>query len=441
MKRTSGLLPRRNLLKYGLGTLGLASAPFAFDRRSNAAEAVAPKRLILVYSPNGTIQEEFWPTAGASETDFTLNRIGEPLAPFKDRLLYLKGLDMAVVEAGPGGPHQKGVGGLFTNEQLQEGVFMDGDGSRAGWANGISIDQEVARWIGQDTHLTSLELGVRAIDNEVRARISYAGPGNPMPPMNSPSAAFKRLFSTYVGVDDALRAQRSLVIDSVAKQYASLQPRLSQVDRQKLQQHLDIVNEIERRMSVPQAACTAPTAPEELADDDETTMDRIADLQVQLLGAAIACDLTRVASLQFFSAINEIRFPFLNSTGTGHSLSHSSDSDLEAREQLVVRHRWMAEKIAALMTLLDSIPEGDGSALDNTLIVWGNELGLGNSHSSTDIPFLLAGGGAELRMGRFLQYQSASHGSLLTSIARAVGVPLESFGNVASPSTPLTGLG
>jgi hypothetical protein len=92
------------------------------------------------------------------------------------------------------------------------------------------------------------------------------------------------------------------------------------------------------------------------------------------------------------------------------------------------------------MTRLSAIPEGDGSVLDHTLIVWGNELGEGNTHSHSDIPFLLAGGGRELRMGRFLQYAGVSHGSLLTSLLRAVGVDSESFGHPDVESSPLSGL-
>ena len=154
-----------------------------------------PKRLLLVYTPNGVISDAWWPKNVTSETVFDLNDIHAPLAPFKDRLTFLGGVDLTVTNLGPGGLHQKGIGGLFTGQQLQSGdLFVDGCGQTAGWANGISVDQEAAKTLGVGTPITSLELGVRATENDVQGRIAYAGPGAPLPPMNDPSDVFQRLF-------------------------------------------------------------------------------------------------------------------------------------------------------------------------------------------------------------------------------------------------------
>src|SRR5690606_38462078 len=234
-------------------------------------------------------------------------------------------LDLAISKVGPGGPHQKGVGGLFTNAELQTGDFMDGDGSRAGWANGPSVDQEVARHLGATSYLPSIELGVRATESEVRGRISYAGAGRPMPPMNSPLVAYQRLFSGFLSGDAVSDARRKSVLAAVKSQYDLLQPKLSLRDRHKLEQHMELVHGIDRRMCIDvQGSCQRPAAPPDLADNDEQTMADIAALQVQLLGAAFACDLTRVASLQFSTAVNAIRYPWLDSFGSGHTLSHAS---------------------------------------------------------------------------------------------------------------------
>lgn len=433
-------ISRRTWLRAALGT-SLLGVPLLRPRAGHA-EVRAPRRLVLVFSPNGTIQDAFWPTVVGGESDFILSEITQPLAPFQSRLLFLEGLSISVAEVGPGGPHQKGVGGLFTNAPLQEGSFIDGDGSRAGWANGISVDQELAKHIGGSTYLPSLELGVRAMDNEVRSRISYSGAGNPMPPVNEPLAAFQRLFGRFLSIDEGQRQQRQSVLDVVKQQYDLVRPALASLDRQKLEQHMELVRGIERRMDMRASEqCLPPDPPGQLAADSDDTMAAIAPLQMQLLAAAFACDLTRVASVQFSTAINEIRYPWLGSTGSGHTLSHAGPSDLDARQQMIVRRRWIAEQLAELMTTLDAIPEGEGSVLDNTLIVWGNELGRGNTHTHTNIPFLLAGGaGGALRMGRVIDFGGRPHGQLLVSLLHAFGVPAETFGHPDYASGPLSDL-
>src|SRR5690606_12729076 len=140
--------------------------------------------------------EAWFPTGG--ELDFEVGEIHEPLAHHREKLLIFQGVDAKVTEMGPGGPHQRGIGSLFTGRELLEGEFVDGCGSRAGWANGISIDQAIANHIGVDTPLKSIEIGVRAHEADVQARISYAGPGQPLPPINTPMEVYQRLFANFV---------------------------------------------------------------------------------------------------------------------------------------------------------------------------------------------------------------------------------------------------
>jgi hypothetical protein len=415
---------------------------------AGAAEPVFPKRLVLIYNPNGTIQDAFWPTNVRDETHFDLGEILAPLAAHADKLLILKGLTLSVADGdvGPGGPHQRGVGALFTGRELLEGQFRDGCGSLAGWANGISIDQEIAKKLGADTALPSLELGVRAAKNDVQSRISYAGPNQPLPPMNSPRDVYFRLLS---GLDTggpeltALRDSRRSVLDTVQEQFQSLESRVTSEDRQKLAQHQVLVRDLERRLDLvsTNAACVAVQEPPELAFDNETTMEQIAALQIDLLAMAFRCDLVRVASLQFSDGLNTIRFPWLGSMMEGHSLSHSGDSDLDARGQLIGRHRWYVQQVGRLLDALAAIPEGSGTALDNTLIVWGNEVGAGNTHSHQNVPFLLAGSaGGAFRTGRFLDFGGRSHIDLLVSVLNAFGVDVNTFGHPDFVSGALPGL-
>jgi hypothetical protein len=300
----------------------------------------------------------------------------------------------------------------------------------------------VARQIGAQSFLPSLELGVRAIAADVRARISYAGPGNPMPPVNAPLAAYERLFAGFSQVDEATKGQRRSVLDAVQQQYSAITPRLASVDQQKLEQHLELVRSIERRLDIAVNAqgCAEVEAPPELEQDDEGTMPQIADLQGKLLTAAFACDLTRVASLQFSSAINDIRCPWLDSLGSGHSLSHAGVSDASAAAERVSRQNWAFNEVAKIMAGLDAIPEGDGTVLDHTMILIGNELGLGNTHSHSDIPFVLAGGLGGYSMGRVLDFGGQGHGALLMTVLNAMGIDAEGFGHRDFWQDALTGL-
>jgi hypothetical protein len=439
-------LNRRQVL-LGLSggvTLGL---PLLRSLRAHADQPAPPKRLVLMYTPNGVIPDGWWPSNVRSETSFDLGPVHQPLAPFRERLTLLAGVDLKVTNAGPGGLHQKGIGGLFTGRQLQAGtVFVDGCGQTAGWADGISVDQEVAKAIGQGTLLPSLELGVRALDNDVQGRISYAGAGQPLPPINNPLEVYNRLFSmlgSSTSAIDALRVSRRSVLDTVQSQFSTLSPQLSGDDRKKLAAHLELVRDVERRLtqSATQASCSVPNRPATLDPSNEADMPQIADLELDMLAAAFACDLTRVASFQISTSLNRIRYPWLNSLGEGHALSHAGPSDTDAHDQLIARQTWHSGRLAYLLSRLGSIQESDGTTvLDNTLVLWGNEVALGYTHAHENMPFLMAGGRWHFRTGRYITYQGASHNELLVSILNAMGVPATSFGQADLCKGPLGGL-
>jgi len=442
MKRTHPT--RRHFLHASIGALALP----LFDslRASAASETPPPKRLVLLYTPNGTAPDAWFPTPGATPSQFTLNSIHQPLADYRDRLVLLRGVHNEVAQDpnNNGGPHQRGIGALFTGQILGEGDFKDGCGATAGWAAGRSIDQEVAALIGQDTLLGSLELGVRCMDNDVQGRICYAGPGQPLPPINEPITTYERLFfrTTPTAPDTNLRAQS--ILAAVNDQFTALRPRLGQTDRVKLDEHLALVEDLERRMGLGSSngGCAVPLPPSsELNADDETTMPEVSRLQMDLLAVAFACDLTRVGSIQYSTGFNRIRYPWVESLEEGHSLSHSGDSDTAAWSRLAARQAWHASELAYLMQKLDSIPEGDGTVLDNTLIVWGNEVSKGNSHSLQNIPYLLAGSaGGALHTGQFLDLEGVSNTRLLLTILRAYGYTAPTFGHVDYAGDVIPGL-
>jgi len=443
--RQNSLFSRRHFLRAAGGAA--VALPLLSSLRAAAEGEKFPKRLVLMYTPNGVIPDAWWPQNVTSQTSWDLNTIHKGLAPFKDRLLFLNGVDLVVTNAGPGGLHQKGIGGLFTGQQLQDGdLFVDGCGQRAGWANGISIDQEIAKTLAVGTPIKSLELGVRATENDVQGRIAYAGPGAPLPPMNDPSEVFQRLFSGFGQNTDQLaelRARRKSVLDTVQAQFRSVSDRVSSSDRQKLEAHLTLVRDLETRLAISgngSAACVAPAVPPALDQTSEDDMPTIGGLHLDMLATAFACDLTRIASFQISTSLNHIRYPWLNSLGEGHALSHMGPSDNDAHSQLVTRQTWHSQLLANFLTRLSQIPEGSGSVLDNTLVLWGNEVSEGNTHSHQSIPFLLAGGGWYFRTGRSLQYTNAPHNNLLVSVLNAMGVPATTFGQADLCDGPLSGL-
>jgi len=434
---------RRHFLRASIGALAL---PLLDSLRADAAGVTPPKRLVLIYTPNGTAPDAWFPTPGASTREFELGTIHQPLAAYKDQLVLFRGVHSSVAmdPANNGGPHQRGIGALFTGQMLGTGEFVDGCGSTAGWAAGRSIDQEVAALIGQDTLLASLELGVRCMDNDVQGRISYADSGQPLPPINDPIATYERLFFRTTPPVPSANLRAESILAAVGDQFASLRPRLGREDRAKVDEHLALVEDLERRLGFgePDGTCDAPLPPPEgLAADSEDTMPEVSRLQLDMLAMALACDLTRVASVQYSTGFNRIRYPWLGSLEEGHGLSHSGDSDTAAWTRLAERQTWHAGELAYLLQRLEEMPEGDGTVLDSTLVLWGNEISKGNSHSLEDIPYLVAGSaGGAIKTGQFLHLGGVSNSRLLLTLLRAYGYAGETFGHPDYAGDEISGL-
>jgi len=430
---------RRFLMGLGGLTVAVPLLQVVPGRRARAAETF-PKRLIIFFNPNGTLKERWSPSG--TETEFALPEILRPLERHKRRLVITDGIDMPVSEEGPGGPHNRGMASLLTGEIIREGPFPDGDGRLAGWAGGISIDQLVARELGGQTRFTTLELGVRALDNEPRARISYLGPDQPVPPENDPHNVWQRLFAPMDADPEIMRkllvARRS-VLDVVRGDFARLNRKLAPEDRHKLGQHFEAVRDLERRLglSMPGGGgssggiCHRPEVPPEMDVGAESEFERIASLQMDLAVMSLACDLTRVVSIAFSTALNALRFTFMGMNDQdGHSLSHAGDGSLELQDQWARMLTWYTDQFAGLLDRLEAIPEGEGTLLDNCLVLWCNELSRGNTHSHDDMPFILAGGaGGALRTGRHLVYDREPHNNLLLAVAQLMGVETNSFGH------------
>ena len=422
-------LTRRSMLR-NLG-LSAAALPFVSGLRAATGRTATPKRIVFVFSPNGTVPEEFWPDALG--TEFAFKRILEPLTEFRDRTLMLRGISNRV--RGDGDGHMRGMSCMLTGVELFPGNIQGGSDTPAGWASGLSIDQELKNFLQSNeatrTPQGSLSLGVAVPDRaDPWTRWSYAGPNQPITPVDDPGQVFQGL---YGGMKD--KETVGSVLDDVSAELKSLAGKVSKEDREVLERHLTHVREFEKKLQSNDGGGMNHPVPEpdprlELVNDK---IPEISRAQIALLAGAFANDNARVATLQYTNSVGQARMTWLGIQDGHHSLSHDPDHAKESHEKLIKINHWFAGEIAHLAKTLASIPEpnGDGNLLDHTTILWTNELGKGNSHSQDNLPFLLLGGGLGFRTGRFLDLGGAPHNRLWLAIAHAFGHKIEKFGNPA----------
>ena len=431
MNNRSQLRTRRRFLRE-LG-IGAASIPFlgglsSLTGQENSAQR--KKRLIIMFSPNGTVPDDFWPDKTGA--DFDLKSVLEPLAPFKDKMLLLRGVSNHI--GGDGDNHMRGMSCLLTAALLNPGNIQGGSHTPAGWASGISIDQEIRNFLQSKeetkTRFGSLEFGV-AVPNRADpwTRMVYQGDNKPLAPVDSPAQMFDRL---YGNVSD--RESLGSVLDDVRGDLKKLSTRLSQEDRSLLEEHMEMVRAMESDIAAAEkggdlAHPEPDIDPEiELVNDNTPAISR---MQIDLLVNSMQNDMTRVATLQFMRSVGQARMNWLNIQEGHHSLSHEPDGNKDAYEKLKRINRWFAGELAYLTKKLADTPEPGGkggSMLDNTQIVWLNELGKGNSHTLENIPFVLIGGGCDFKTGRSLNLGNAAHNRLWMSIAKGMGHGVKTFG-------------
>lgn len=425
-------LNRRAFLKeFGLPA---AAAPFLFGLPSVTGAVLDPKprRMVIVFSPNGTIPDAMWPDqAGKIET---LKPILKPLEAFKHRLSTVKGACNRI--RGDGDGHMRGMSCLLTGNELFPGNIQGGGGKPAGWAKGISIDQEIANFLQKSgatrTRFGSLEFGV-AVPNraDTWTRMCYAGPNQPMTPISDPRQMVDKLYGETKDKQSLLS-----IIDGVKDDLSRFSGKLSSEDKQMLERHMQLVAEMQGQLeAADQNDSRNHPVPEvdptiELVNDNTPQVSRI---QIDLLVNSLANNMSRVASMQYMRSVGQARMKWLEVEEGHHSLSHEPDDNQGAREKLIKINQWFAGEIAYLAQQLADTPEPGGvggSMLDNTLIVWTNELGKGNNHTLNDIPFVLIGGeNMGIKQGRAIDFdQHVTHNRLLMALAKSMGHDLPYFG-------------
>lgn len=429
---------RRDFLRrLGLST---AALPFVWNLPSLgfANTGVRRQRLVVMFSPNGVVPSRYWPDEEGE--NFTLKECIQPLEAFKQRLLVLHGVCDKV--RGDGDNHMRGMGCLLTGVELYPGNIQGGSDTPAGWASGQSIDQEIKNYLQSRpetrTRFGSLEFGVMVPDRaDTWTRMVYAGPNKPIAPIDDPYQMFAKLYGRMKD-EENLKS----ILDELREDLDKVSSLVSAEDRRLLDEHATFVREMEQELRATErrpaeehddAYAELDHAVPELPPGVKHENDNIpqtSKMQIDLLVNSFAADFARVATLQFTNSVGQARMRWLGVDDGHHDLSHKPDSDEDAQNKLTRINRWYCEQMEYLLKRLAATPEpGGGTLLDNTLVIWTNELGKGNSHTLDDIPFVLAGGGLGFRMGRSIKYPKLPHNRLLLSLAHGFGHHVERFGN------------
>ncbi|MCX8238839.1 MAG: DUF1552 domain-containing protein [Akkermansiaceae bacterium] len=415
-----------------LRDLGITAGalPFVSGLPSFAATNVGgiKKRLIFMFSPNGTVPAKFWPSQDGT---LASSAILAPLAPFQKQVTVLKGISNLV--GGDGDRHMRGMSCLLTGARLHPGNIQGGSDSPAGWASGISIDQEVKNFLQKNketrTRFGSLEIGVAVPDRaDPWTRMCYAGSNQPLAPLDDPYQMLNKLYGQSKD-----RETYASILETLGSDLKQVSQKLSSEDRALLEQHMTLVREMEREMA--DAAQTGELAhPEpELDPNIELVNDntpQLARMQIDLLVNAMANDMTRIGSLQFMRSVGQARMRWLDINEGHHSLSHEPDKNEGAQEKLEKINIWFAQQLAYLAKKLKETPETgqNGNMLDHTTIVWVNELGKGNTHTLDDLPIVMVGGEATRTPGFHDVGNKIPHNRLLMTLAHSMGHRIQTFG-------------
>jgi hypothetical protein len=386
------------------------------------------QRIVFVFSPNGVVRKNFWPDEMGA--DFALKEILSPLKPYQDKLLVLNGVCDKL--RGDGDNHMRGMGCLLTGIELFPGNILGGSDTPAGWSRGISIDQEIQNFLQNDpatrTRFGSLEFGVMVPERaDTWTRWSYAGPNKPIAPIDDPRQMFAKLYGR-------MKDQQALtsVLDDVNDDLKKISGAVGAEDRRLIDEHATFVREMEEELKQSKDATSHPVpAVEPAVRQDNDHIPQISKQQIDMMVNAFAADFMRVASLQYTNSVGQARMRWLGIDDAHHTLSHEPNDKATAQEKLTKIDQWFCEQVAYLAKRLAETPEpgGAGTLLDNTLIVWTNELGEGNTHSLNNIPFVLLGGGLDFQMGRSLHLQQVPHNRLLMALAHGFGHRIDTFGN------------
>jgi hypothetical protein len=431
---TKQYLSRRTLLR-GLGVS--ISLPFLESmvpaQTALRKTAANPKtRLTCIYVPHGAIMGKWTPATEG--TGFAFTEILKPLEPFRDYLNVVSDLAAPLagaVDSDAGADHQRSAAVFLSGAHPEKGVEAH---------VGRTIDQVAADKIGQDTPLPSLELSIEDVSLSCGAGLACAymntlawkTPTTPLPMENNPQVVFERLFGDgrNTAERNSRRDQSSSILDSVKDEVAALNKKLPAADRSRLTEYLEDVREIERRIQKAGSAVptdvTVPDAPVGIPDSFGEHLKLMFDLQV----LAYKAEITRVSTLMYARDTSTVVYPDSGVRSGFHSTSHHSDVR-ENMDRFALINKYHASLLGYLLEKMKATPDGDGSLLDHSLVLYGSAMSDGNKHNHDPLPVLLAGGASgQLKGGRHLRYaKHTTMSNLLLAMLDKVGVPMDRFGD------------
>ena len=422
--RGKGTTTRRQLLR-ALG-VSAAAAPFV-PALDGWAQAAAPKRLLLLFTPHGMIPNLYWPTGTETAFEFPAGGILEPLAPFKGDINFLAGLKRPTCCGGM--DHERLLGSLYSGSALVQP-------GRNG--NAITIDQTIAKRLPKETTFESLQFAVQntywgtdAFDRvgASDANMIYAGPRERIPAEYDPYKMFAKVFGDGVSGAmgpaagaDVLRARKKSVLDFVKEEVDELKTAVVGADdRRKIEAHLEATREIERRLQSPMKTCggiETPAGAMDLTKNDNHPP--LIDVMNRLVVASFACDRTRIASLQYSRAFSHQKHRWLGINEGHHDISHKAND-----RRIATIQRWYMGKLAELLKALKEVDEGGKPMLDNMMVVYAAEMNTPWNHNCELQPNWVAGklGGVIAKTGRLIDYGGAyDHQQFLVTVCHAFGL-------------------
>ena len=426
---TRRVLSRRTVLRGAGAALAL---PF-LDAMCPAL-AAAPKarvRFGAVYFPHGATMSR-WTPQGQGR-DFAFSEILKPLEPFRAQLNVVTNLAH---------PQAYGPGGATANHNRSSAAFLSGAKAVNGAQPklGVTVDQVAVRYLGTDTPLPSLELMIedssmncgQGLSCAYRNTLAWQGELSPLPMQNNPQVLFEQLFGD--GADPAQRAARRAqslsLLDSVADQIRGLDRGLPAADRQRLDQFVTDVREIERRIS--QAGervggdVEVPRRPSGIPEDVETHIQ----LMYDLMALAWQTEITRISTFMVAKELSNAVYPKSGLRDSFHILSHHSNNE-DNKARFAVLNRYHAGLFAYFLDRLQKTPDGDGTLLDHSLVIYGSGMSDGNSHNHDPLPVLLAGRAAGAIEGNrhLVQPAGTPMSNLLLALLGKFGGQEERFGD------------
>ena len=416
---------------------------------SEGGKTERPVRMAVLYVPNGMHPHQWTPEGQGA--DFTLSPVLEPLAKMKSDLLVLTELWNAASDTGDG--HYVKTGGFLTGTTITKTTGSD---IRSG---GVSVDQMAARKIGNLTPLPSLELGIEPVTTGVDVNVGYtrlygshiawATPTTPLAKEINPKLAFDRLFRSNLGARKGSAEEDRSVLDLVLSDAKRMRARIGSSDQRKLDEFLDSVRSVEKRIEF-----DARRQSREVMEDGEArraveAMGRRVDpysdparvseragdhtehvrLMLDIMILAFWTDSTRISTFMFGNAVSGRNFAFLPGvSGAHHPISHH-ENDAKKMEEYKRINQWHVSQYAYMLERMKSIQDGEGTLLDQSMVLFGAGMRDGNRHDPKNLPIVLAGrGGGTLKTGRHLVFEKRTPlTNLYRSMLSCMGTPVSEF--------------